>query len=371
MPTDATTTGKAQRKRELKKNKDERKRARDAVLSKKDPGRMRNELSKLELQARSGQLDKGSQSRMSSLKDDIRKIEKAKKATGITGAQEALAARQQKQQQQQQDSRKLVYDPRKGTFVPVKKKVAEPKVKKQKAEDEDQQMSSSDSDSDSDSDISDSEDSDSTSDEDGEQHSEDEDAEDIPLPPGPPPQDSDDEDIPLPPGPAPPRPFQEQLAPIHAAQLNQSVRPLPPPPPPPSFPPPHFAGYYGMEYGAMPYHRPPPPPSYAYHPPQNYAQQPSITAAPSIAAAAPVYYATQLGTSPEPELPSTATKPTESTPAMISAEPQLRDLQKELLGFVPAALRRKQAAAKKTASLPKGARPTINAAPEVEDANEE
>lgn len=53
--------------------------------------------------------------------------------------------------------------------------------------------------------------------------------------------------------------------------------------------------------------------------------------------------------------------------ATISAEPQLRDLQKELLGFVPAAVRRKQAAQKKTAALPKGAKPVINAAPDVEE----
>lgn len=56
-----------------------------------------------------------------------------------------------------------------------------------------------------------------------------------------------------------------------------------------------------------------------------------------------------------------------SKTATISAEPQLRDLQKELVGFVPAALRRKQAQAKKTELLPKGARPNeINLAPDVE-----
>ncbi|KAI9030851.1 hypothetical protein CLU79DRAFT_358671 [Phycomyces nitens] len=66
------------------------------------------------------------------------------------------------------------------------------------------------------------------------------------------------------------------------------------------------------------------------------------------------------GATPEP---STAYTPA----ATISAEPQLRNLQKELLGFVPAALRRKQAASRKTASLPKGARPNINAAPEVDE----
>lgn len=47
----------------------------------------------------------------------------------------------------------------------------------------------------------------------------------------------------------------------------------------------------------------------------------------------------------------------EPVQATISAEPQLRDLQKELLGFVPTALRRKQT--KKT-PLPKEAKPHID-----------
>lgn len=66
------------------------------------------------------------------------------------------------------------------------------------------------------------------------------------------------------------------------------------------------------------------------------------------------------------EAASIASGPSTVAPT-ISAEPQLRDLQKELLGFVPAALRRKQAMAKKVASLPKGARPNINAAPSLDE----
>jgi hypothetical protein len=42
-----------------------------------------------------------------------------------------------------------------------------------------------------------------------------------------------------------------------------------------------------------------------------------------------------------------------------------------LLGFVPTALRRKQTQAKKHASLPKEARPNINAAPSIEDEQNE
>lgn len=50
----------------------------------------------------------------------------------------------------------------------------------------------------------------------------------------------------------------------------------------------------------------------------------------------------------------------------ISAAPQVRDLQKELVGFVPAAVRKKQLQAGKKGTIPKVARPTINAAPDMD-----
>lgn len=73
---------------------------------------------------------------------------------------------------------------------------------------------------------------------------------------------------------------------------------------------------------------------------------------------------------PQPERPDDTVQPrpataAEAAPVTITAEPQLRDLQKELLGLVPASLRRKQAAKKKADALPKAARPSINATPDV------
>lgn len=83
----------------------------------------------------------------------------------------------------------------------------------------------------------------------------------------------------------------------------------------------------------------------------------------ATASSAPVHY-NAASTTETAKLPS-AVAPT------ISAEPQLRDLRKELLGFVPAALRRKQTQAKKHASLPKEARPIINAAPSIDQEDKE
>jgi WW domain-binding protein 11 len=94
-------------------------------------------------------------------------------------------------------------------------------------------------------------------------------------------------------------------------------------------------------------------------------QQRPLQALPSTATtfSAPVHYDVAAAV--------TAAKPPTAVAPTISAEPQLRDLQKELLGFVPAALRRKQTQAKKHASLPKEARPTINAAPSIDQQDEQ
>jgi hypothetical protein len=56
-----------------------------------------------------------------------------------------------------------------------------------------------------------------------------------------------------------------------------------------------------------------------------------------------------------------------SAPVTISAAPQVRDLQKELVGFVPAAVRKKQLQAGKKGAVPKVVRPNINAAPDMDD----
>lgn len=52
---------------------------RESVLAKKDVGKVRQEISRLEHLANIGQLDKAGQTRLEGLKSDINKIEKAKK----------------------------------------------------------------------------------------------------------------------------------------------------------------------------------------------------------------------------------------------------------------------------------------------------
>ncbi|KAI9488604.1 hypothetical protein BDB00DRAFT_772239 [Zychaea mexicana] len=87
-PADALR--KKQRKRELKKNKEDRKRARELALSKRDTAQIKGDIQRLENQGKY-----------------------------LLNAQAALAERQKKQQQQQ-ESRKMVYDPKTNKFVPVK-----------------------------------------------------------------------------------------------------------------------------------------------------------------------------------------------------------------------------------------------------------
>ncbi|KAI7869142.1 WW domain binding protein 11-domain-containing protein [Spinellus fusiger] len=406
-PADAAR--KAQRKRELKKNKDDRKRARENALSKRDTGRTKQEITRLETLARQNQLDKSGQARLTSLREDVEKIEKAKKSQGLTGATAALAARQ-KQQQQQQETRKLVFDPKSGAFIPAK-------IKKRSSEQagydgqEGEDSMSSEADSGSGSGSGSGSDSDEESDSDSDSDGEDVGDVDIPMPEGPPPslttkdskQDNatdneSDEDIPLPPGPPPPRPFQAQFQPFQGHHHGLPLL-LPPSVPLPFLPPPH--AYYGMPHYPPPMMMPPPStgkPNY-YHSMHSSSRshdastrgRPSRTHHQYVRARQidPMLRDIQPAEETEDALealertlleednvsstayslpPAHSASPAVYAPtATISAEPQLRDLQKELLGFVPAALRRKQAASNKAASLPKGARPTINAAPEVED----
>ncbi|KAI8978409.1 WW domain binding protein 11-domain-containing protein [Pilobolus umbonatus] len=91
-PADALR--KQQRKRELKKNKEDRKRARESILAKKDIGRVKQDITRLE------HLD-----------------------WSHLNAQAAFVARMQEQEKKHEgEARKLVYDSKKGAFVPAKKK---------------------------------------------------------------------------------------------------------------------------------------------------------------------------------------------------------------------------------------------------------
>ncbi|KAI8644991.1 WW domain binding protein 11-domain-containing protein [Parasitella parasitica] len=343
-PADALR--KQQRKRELKKNKEDRKRVRESALAKKDIGKVRQEMARLEHLSNMGQLDKAGQTRLDQLKSEIGKIEKAKKATELTGAQAAYAARMQEQEKKHDgEARKLVYDPNRGAFVPakIKEKAASASTK----EGEEGDSSNSDSSSDG------SEDSDQSEDDISVDEEEETQGEEIPLPAAKVLTESDDEyEIPLPPGPPPYRPFEEQLNPIIQQQFRN-----PPPPPPPGGP---LLNRHRMHQVPPP----PPPNPYGFRPPQMMAAPPPPPPIMSYQQfSAPVHYPQPQ---PQPRPQSTSEQPQIQQPAsapVISAEPQLRDLEKETLAFVPAAIRRKQNAAHKRASLPKEARPHIDAAP--------
>ncbi|KAG2193836.1 hypothetical protein INT46_011677 [Mucor plumbeus] len=344
-PADALR--KQQRKRELKKNKEDRKRVRESALSKKDVGKVRQEISRLEHLSSIGQLDKAGQTRLDGLKNDLGKIEKAKKATELTGAQAAYAARMQEQEKKNEgEARKLVYDPKRGAFVPAKiKEKASSSVLTKDGDVDDSSNSDSSSD-----DSEDSEDEDDSEDDIAIENDDQGLKEEVPLLPTKILTESDDEyEIPLPPGPPPYRPFEEQLNPI--IQQQQNFRGQPPPPPP--------GGPFMNRQRMQP--PPPPPIPHGFRPPQMMvAPPPPPPIMPYQQFSAPVHYQQPAS---QPTQPQTTQQPTHSSTPVISAEPQLRDLEKETLAFVPAAIRRKQNAANKKASLPKEARPHINAAP--------
>lgn len=98
--------------------------------------------------------------------------------------------------------------------------------------------------------------------------------------------------------------------------------------------------------------RPPPPPPSAAVPLQPAPLYPSQ----AIAAESPA--------SPPP-----APKP--AGPVTISAEPKLRDLQKELLNFVPASIRRKQLGATKKQVNSKPAPANVEGAPSIDGYDEQ
>lgn len=110
------------------------------------------------------------------------------------------------------------------------------------------------------------------------------------------------------------------------------------PPPPPPLP----SNYQQLQQQQQPYMA---YPQYCY--PQPHYPQPQHSqyqAAPVTYSSSPVKYDSQAK-----ELNEAKEQPKKPVVATISAEPQLRDLQKELLGFVPVSVRRKQVKTNKNA----------------------
>jgi WW domain-binding protein 11 len=214
-------------------------------------------------------------------------------------------------------------------------------------------------------------------------------------------EDSDIESIPMPKGPPPRKPFERQIP----QEYQQQRLSRPPPPPPPGGPGRHYRPPPPNAYRPGPggYRPPPPPPSKSmlnwYHNPFLFAcemfilfffvnlqgplhmQHQQHGPIPHYAAAAtPQHYMAAVPAAPSREFSgmadsvttvegSTVVESSETPPTAavtISAAPQVRDLQKELVGFVPAAVRKKRLQAGKKGTIPKVARPTINAAPDMD-----
>ncbi|GAA5912160.1 uncharacterized protein JCM6883_000580 [Sporobolomyces salmoneus] len=212
---------------------------------------------------------------------------------------------------------------------------------------------------------------------DDEEEEEDSDEDDIEMPAGPPPKNGesedsdssdDDDDIPLPPGPPPPKvaePVATSSSRVHITRPSQPrPRAQPHPPHPhalpsrPAFLPPPPNAPTGPR---NPHHlpsRPPPPSQHMSDPmslgesgPQRAYQQGSGPIGPQFPAGPPPSQSSSatISAGPSPFLPigaPSASASASSSSATISAAPQLRDLKKEATAFLPAAMRKKQQAAK-------------------------
>ncbi|EJC98581.1 uncharacterized protein FOMMEDRAFT_143044 [Fomitiporia mediterranea MF3/22] len=384
-PADALR--KAQRKKELKKNKEQRQRNRDFVLVKKDTSELEDEVAVLE---KSAELTKAQSSRLSELKAELAKVMK-KKEEYVTEhpEQRNLVYRRRREKEGDQEKtdtvppekrkrnlfnknglpkhpeRSVYYDPVMNPYgmpppgMPYAERALLPGEVDSEAE-----SAGSDA-SDDDIPMPDGPPPDASNDND------DQSDEDIPLPDGPPPDAAEElpSEPPLPPGP-PPLPLglpptMPPFAPNFAPQLvtgipfppasvmsatGQGLPPLPPPPPP------------GFSYSVAPV--PPPPPGFFSRRGQRLApgaMQDPLSDIPHqtyqahrVARAAAGSNST-LTPSTLPINPSLPAKPVSADPgasnppkrdvdssATVSAEPQLRDFKKESTAFVPAALKRKK-----------------------------
>ncbi|KAG8718578.1 hypothetical protein FRC08_004946 [Ceratobasidium sp. 394] len=417
---------KAQRAKELKKNKENRAKARETATLKKDTSGLETEIQDLE-ELGEAKLDQKQTARLKELRAEVERIRKIKQDYVQAHPEQAHLVRGLHGSRRRQEpsasggsappavrsifgknglpihpERSLYYDPVMNPYgmPPPGMPYAERPLLPHEIEEEQRQsqLTSADTGADVDAEMSDgSEESDSD---------EAESDEDIAMPAGPPPdgvkddddgsssEDSDD-DIPMPPGPPPPK----------------SAPPLPQGPPPPVFPFPTGAPYPGplppfpptfSPYPNAPNIPPPPPglpmgfqPGYAPpigqvampYPPQisgpvrgpkpprdrQHAEaarvvQDPLSDIPHVTFQA--HQAQRYQLPPAPSQPSAGlpAKPSgtlqATTSATVSAEPELRDLKKEATAFVPASMRR---AAKKGPSNNATTGLQIDAAPGEKD----
>ncbi|GJE87689.1 Wbp11 and NpwBP domain-containing protein [Phanerochaete sordida] len=377
---------KAQRKKELKKNKTERAKTRDFALVKKDTRELEESIEKLEADSN------GDKTRLEELKSELEKINQKKEEYVKEHPEHRKlvyrARRNPNDQAPQADApkpqsrnlfnkhglprhpeRSIYYDPvlnPYGVPPPGMPYIERPLRPDEIAGDQDQEAED----------------------------------DDIVMPEGPPPgveEDSDD-DIPLPDGPppgmeAPPLPPLPPPTTLPNMPMIPGPPPLPPPPagfpgappyaypppppPPPGFhigapgipppPPPGFApspAYSsippppGVPPGFASPHFPPPPPGFFPHRMQSTSSmQDPLSGVPHQ-----TFQAHRATKAAHPSLPP---KPVLAAPtgpisaaAVVSAEPELRDFKKEATAFVPTTLKRKKAAGASSSK--------INAAPSVD-----
>ncbi|KAG6851335.1 hypothetical protein H0H93_005733 [Arthromyces matolae] len=404
---------KAQRKKELKKNKVERTKARDLAIVKKDTYDLEDEIQKLEATKNPSE-----QERLAELKTELEKINR-KKAEYVA---------------EHPEHRRLVYRPRRKDDDAVQEEIVLPKRRifdknglprhPERSIYYDPVMNPfgvappgmqymeraplpgevwTDEESSGDGEV--------TSSEDdiampagpppGDKE-EDFDVDDIEMPDGPPPDEQGNIHTLLPPLPGgppplpsitPPSVFPFVPPPLPSGPIPTLAPPFPPgfphslsvppplpsgptstiaPPPPPGFPP---VGFSVPPHTSFGYPLPPPPPgfpsgsSFSQHippPPPGFfprRNEPSIQEYSSVPAAQSP--ATHTNHPPVVSHTLPMTKPATSkvqgvsAAATVSAEPQLRDFKKEATAFVPTALKRKKPA---TASSSR-----VNAAPSAED----
>ncbi|THH20481.1 hypothetical protein EW146_g861 [Bondarzewia mesenterica] len=419
---------KAQRKKELKKNKTERAKARDFALVKKDTGELQEEIEKL---SSNPTLPATDQKRLKDLRAELENITK-KKEEYVTEHPEHRklvfrARKSTKEKDADADAptnpaertrklfdkngipihpeRSIYYDPVMNPFgVPPP---GMPYLERPLRPDEIQ----------------------------AEEQEEEEGSDDgIAMPEGPPPgagdveamkeeEEESDDDIPMPEGPPPPKPGSQpsppypprpQLPPF-PAQMTFSpppgmpahpgafvgFPPIPPgfPPPPPGIPfvspPPPPPGFptgpfppSGFPQDLIPpppphafQHLPPPPPGFPQGfppsrglppPPPGFfsrRNQSSASLQDPLSSVPHQTYQAHRAARNAPPLPPAHGAPLPSPvsvdSATISAAPQLRDLKKESTAFVPASLKRKKAGAAAAAAASTAADNKINAAPSL------
>ncbi|KAJ7606822.1 mRNA biogenesis factor-domain-containing protein [Roridomyces roridus] len=353
---------KAQRKKELKKNKTERSKTRDHALVKKDTTDLEEEVERLEfaveakdkaryLEAKA-ELDKIYQKKEAYLKEhpEQRRLVYRKKGDEKANEEIVLLKRNyfDKNGLPRHPERSIYYDKVMNPFG-----VAPPGMPYQERPRLPGEVYSDDS----------------------------EDDDDIAMPEGPPPgqeeEDSDD-DIPMPEGPPPgtlpPLPASVPLPPMPPPPPGSLHVPFPPPPPgpPPNSFPPGFpgAGYPGfLPPPPMPAHGLPPPPP-GFFPPRNPSSyQDPLSSVPHqtfqvqhMAYALPPKPVYGIPASASlPAKPVAATSAANLMSATVFAAPELRDFKKEATAFVPSNVKRKKAA---TAS---GSAPRVNAAPSTSE----